>query len=175
MESGSRSPVESRGKAPGGDLGSFPPEAEDIYVKMCHSFKNLHSLPARLCSIRNGRKINLEAEKWQGKQQCLPIGYKKWAGSDRPPCPIGSAPNGSSVVTCWLLAMKMIALMLHRVDEKVTLQKLSLITPANYCVYCYSILHHSVSVYFPQACQFFFCQSNVTCLFSNIYLFNTEY
>jgi len=64
MESGSRSPVESRGKAPGGDLGSFPPEAEDIYVKMCHSFKNLHSLPTRLCSIRNGRKINLEAEKW---------------------------------------------------------------------------------------------------------------
>jgi len=39
------------------------------------------------------KKIIWEAEKWYGKQQCLPIGHKKWAANS-PPCPIGSAANG---------------------------------------------------------------------------------
>jgi len=36
------------------------------------------------------KKINLDAEKWYGKQQCLPLGIKNWAGD----YPIGPTANG---------------------------------------------------------------------------------
>jgi len=45
----------------------------------------------------NWKKINLEAENWQGKQQRLPIGHKKWAGHCRP-CPIGSTANDDVII-----------------------------------------------------------------------------
>jgi len=42
-------------------------------------------------------KKKLEAQKWYGKQQCLPTGHKSWA-ADCPPCPIGSAANDAAKV-----------------------------------------------------------------------------
>jgi len=47
---------------------------------LCHGFKNDIAVFAFNASVQyemEGKKINLEAEKWQGKQQCLPIGHKK--------------------------------------------------------------------------------------------------
>jgi len=44
----------------------------------------------RISSIWNRRKINLEAEKWWGKQHSCRLGTK----SGRAPCPTGSAANG---------------------------------------------------------------------------------
>jgi len=38
---------------------------------LCHGFKNdiaIFAFTAYKCSIFNGRKINLEAEEWYGKQ-----------------------------------------------------------------------------------------------------------
>jgi len=54
----------------------------------------MHSLPTSV-QYEMQEKINLEAEMWQGKQQCLPIGDKKWA-DDCPPSPTGSAANDIS-------------------------------------------------------------------------------
>jgi len=57
------------------------------------------------------KKIDFEAQNWYSKQQCLPIGHKKWAGGQSsragncPPCPIGSAAN--------------ICLFVNRITEKI--------------------------------------------------------
>jgi len=72
-------------KAPVG-TGTRPPEADGTFVKICYYepvLRRMHDYTHQF-NIRNGRKINLEAEKWYGKQQCLPIGHKKWAGD----CPV---------------------------------------------------------------------------------------
>jgi len=59
-------------------LAAKPPEAEDIFVKICyflhfcHGFKSfiaMFAFTAYKCSTRNGRKFNLETEKWHGKHQ----------------------------------------------------------------------------------------------------------
>jgi len=77
------------GKAPGGAWGLWPQKLT-THMLFCHGFKNVIAIFAFIaykCSIWNGRKINLEAEKWYGKQQCLPIWHKKWAGIC-PRCPM---------------------------------------------------------------------------------------
>jgi len=57
-----------QGEAPGEGLGRSLPEADDTFsenVPFCHGFKiAILAFIAFKSSTRNGRKINLEAEKW---------------------------------------------------------------------------------------------------------------
>jgi len=59
----------SRGKTPGGGLGDFVSQKPTtLSVKICYFVTVLRMVIFAFigykCSIRNGRKINLEAEKW---------------------------------------------------------------------------------------------------------------
>jgi len=62
--------VTSTGKAHGGSAGALPPKTDDTFCEnmlFCHGFKNhiaIFAFIACKCSIQNGRKFGLEAEKW---------------------------------------------------------------------------------------------------------------
>jgi len=58
----------------GDGVGVNPPADDDTFVKMCYfamvlRMTAIFAFIAYKCSVRNGRKINLETEKWYGKQQ----------------------------------------------------------------------------------------------------------
>jgi len=73
-----------------GFCGAKPPEVDDTCVKICFLSRFWQAcMTIRISSIWNGRKINLEAEKWYctARNNACPIGHKKWAG-DCSLCPM---------------------------------------------------------------------------------------
>jgi len=74
----------------------YAPEAHDTLL-LCHGVKNDKVIFAFIACkyFLKGKKSNLEAEKWLGKQQCLSIGHKRGRQLPARPLPSRSTANGS--------------------------------------------------------------------------------